>query len=208
MWLEYVVIQLVCNDLFVGFQTIIIYPSELIHSFRNKPSFNMAFAKDLGVDRSERLLYQCICFCCCCTVWWYFCQCSILLLSKKEKKHGSYPVATIRIGVSLMEFVFLILYGERGYYLMDYDKEFIVFIVSIICWFVYSKYLFLFPNFFLPFGVSSRSKYGLAYLNGELEQLKRIKLSKFAYQVSKLNLQDLKAAGGKNQAIYYEKRDF
>ena len=59
------------NDLFLRLQTIIILPSELIYSIRSNPPFNITFAKDLGVDWSERLLAAC------CTVWWCLCPCTV-----------------------------------------------------------------------------------------------------------------------------------
>ena len=183
------------DDLFLRIQTIIILPSELIYSFRSQYPFDFNH-KDIFV--------KCACFCCCCTGWWCFYPCIILLSTHCQPggKYESFPIPSFRIGVSLMEFIFLVLYGkftqngDRWDYLMDVDKGFIVFVSSIICWFIYSQYIFLFPSFSLPLNVSPRSKHGLAF-NGELEELKRIKLAKFPYQVSKLKAGDLKVSGQK-----------
>ena len=59
-------------------------------------------------------------------------------------------------------------------FLFSYHHGLCVFIVSIICYIIYTQYLYLFPHFQLPFNIPIRSRFGYAF-TGELEELQRIK---------------------------------
>ena len=89
---------------------------------------------------------------------------------------------TCRIGVSMVEWVILIIWPllidqDRYDFLYSSDYGLNIFIVSIICFLIYTQYLSLFPNFALPHGIPIRSMYGYAF-NGELEDLQRYKIPK------------------------------
>merc|ERR1712129_604486 len=49
-----------------------------------------------------------------------------------------------------------------------------VFVIGLVCYAVYTQYLYFFPNFSLPGDVPARSKWGYAFY-GELAELERLK---------------------------------
>jgi len=91
-------------------------------------------------------------------------------------------LTTIRIGTTFTVWILIILCGlfpfwfdEPNMFLLGpYDTfSFAVFIVGLVMYIVYTQYLWLTPDYTLPFEVSIRSKWGYAF-NGELEELQRI----------------------------------
>eukprot|EP01084_Bolivina_argentea_P251735 422336_1 len=84
-----------------------------------------------------------------------------------------------RIGLSFMEFLFMILYaifynnGERLMFLVSLSHGLYVFVVTLIYFIIYTQYRFFFPRVSLPHNIDPLSRYGVAF-NGELEELKKI----------------------------------
>ena len=99
----------------------------------------------------------------------------------------TYKHPGIRIGVSMMEWIFLIIWAisipARSRFLFSFDYGLSVFIASGICYFIHTQYVYFFPNFSLPGKVSTRSIYGYAF-NGELKELQRLKVPEKLKQVN------------------------
>eukprot|EP01084_Bolivina_argentea_P009760 18214_1 len=103
-----------------------------------------------------------------------------------------YTVPTFRIGVSITEFIVLIIWafygenGERTDFVFSWDYGLSIFIATCACFVIHSQYLILFPNFSLPCGVSARSKWGYAYSN-EFSELVKVKVptKKMPYKINK-----------------------
>ena len=109
-------------------------------------------------------------------------NCSSAEYNYKGKFH--YFIPSARLGISFVEWIFLILYGlfgdddgNRFVYLINVNYGLVVFIISLNMYIIYVRYMDLFPKFGLPKGVSSSSEKGLAF-NGELEELQLRRLGK------------------------------
>eukprot|EP01083_Nonionella_stella_P301333 1033157_1 len=87
----------------------------------------------------------------------------------------------IRIGTSLYEIIFLLIWafvgknGTREDFLLKKEHGLVIFIVTCVCFVIFSQYRILFPDFSLPLDVNVRSKWGYAYSN-ELTELQKIKV--------------------------------
>ena len=98
-----------------------------------------------------------LCFCC------Y--QPTVLVSTRCFNKAEWYIHTTIRIGISMQEWVVIILWAmmdQKG--LFSFDHGFSVFITGIACFLIYTQYLYFFPNFSLPHSIAPRSKYGYAFM--------------------------------------------
>ena len=169
------------SDILIRMQTIIILPSRLIYRYQ--------VSNDKYFDGSLKHFDCDPCFMCCFMCCWHsilslfccyhvcICVTTSNMCNDKPAKH--YFVATVRIGISFVEWIFLILYsiyganGSRLQFLISMDHGLIVFVVGIVMFIIYTQYLYLFPNFSLPRGVSSLDIEGLAF-NGELAELQRL----------------------------------
>merc|ERR1711879_142922 len=117
------------------------------------------------------LLSSCLTMC--------FCYVPASLLTTCCSTYGVYDHyihPRIRIGVSMIEWILIIVFGlvvdEHGYVFYN-DYGFTIFICGLICYAVCSQYLYFMPQFVMPHNVRIRSKWGYAF-NGELEELKRM----------------------------------
>ena len=102
---------------------------------------------------------------------------SILCWLRKESRPCRHP--GIRIGLSMIEWIFLIIWAlvfpDRFKFLFSFQYGLSVFILGVICYLIHSQYLYFFPDFSLPHRTSIRSMYGYAF-NGELEEIQRLKV--------------------------------
>eukprot|EP01084_Bolivina_argentea_P258245 435298_1 len=136
--------------------------------------------------------------CCCCLLPAVFCSVFNTMITKCRESNFHmhnievYTVPTFRVGVSITEFCFLIIwacYGENGSrseFLFSMDHGLSIFIATLVCFAIYSQYLMLFPPFSLPYGVSARSKWGYAYSN-ELSELVKVKSPTKAMQYTRIS---------------------
>ena len=166
------------DDICLRVQAIVIVPSEFVYAEEADSVFRGKFNANEFKKRDER----CIGFflgclpCCCCNTF------AILLSSLcYQRVQHPYGHPSVRIGLSMVEWIFVIIWGlsipERGKFLFLFDYGLAVFIVSGICYFIHTQYIYFFPDFSLPGKVSIRSIYGYAF-NGELEELQRVKTPK------------------------------
>eukprot|EP01083_Nonionella_stella_P062840 163368_1 len=90
----------------------------------------------------------------------------------------------VRIGLSVMEFTFMILYvvfydhEARLEFLVWPEHGLYVFVVTVLCFIVYTQYRLFFPRASLPNNIDPLGRYGAAF-NGELEELKKINWEKW-----------------------------
>ena len=178
------------SQMLLRLQAIIILPSELIYKYDTTYETGFGGFCCENEDQSglciEMAIFTCCCYqpCVCVTTvgcedtsTWVERLCERRLPIKYKDRH--YFVPTVRVGISFVEWIFLIVYGllgqdgNRSDYLLNPNHGFVVFILGLIMFGIYIQYLRLFPNFSLPRGVSARSVDGLAF-NGELEELKRL----------------------------------
>eukprot|EP01084_Bolivina_argentea_P246936 413171_1 len=158
------------EGIFLRIQGLIILPSELIYAVDATMHRTLKCAMD---GLREMLISSCLT---CCLCYWP----SVLLSTWCRCRVGVYYAHPgLRIGASMVEWIILILWAliidnTRFQYLFSAQHGLYVFVISIICFFIYTQYLSLFPHFALPRGISVRSRFGYAF-NGELEELQRIK---------------------------------
>eukprot|EP01084_Bolivina_argentea_P246938 413177_1 len=160
------------EGIFLRIQGLIVLPSELIYAVDATMHRTLKCAMD---GLREMLISSCLT---CCLCYWP----SVLLSTWCRCRVGVYYAHPgLRIGASMVEWIILILWAliidnTRFQYLFSAQHGLYVFVISIICFFIYTQYLSLFPHFALPRGISVRSRFGYAF-NGELEELQRIKPS-------------------------------
>ena len=105
------------------------------------------------------------------------------MIKKRNIRTDWYYIPNVRIGISMVEFIFLFIYGiyggndENKQFLLSSDHGFYILIPTCVFYLIYTQYIILFPNFSLPLGVNARSKWGCAYSN-ELSELKKMKVIK------------------------------
>ena len=160
------------DDICLRVQAIVIIPSEFVYAenLNGSPVF-------LGLG--------CLpCFCC------FTPAAALSAIPTRFCRVQTSPRAhpSMRIGVSMVEWIFLIIWAisipERSKFLVSPSYGLAVFIVSGICYFIHTQYLYFFPDFSLPKEVSIRSIHGYAF-NGELEEIQRLKEST---KVRKINV--------------------
>eukprot|EP01084_Bolivina_argentea_P132876 234483_1 len=168
------------DELCLRVQSLILIPSELVYShgfdFRILPCIQEDPRADSeAIKNSAMCRWSFFCggmFCCCYTP-------TVLLSTLCHKREKHFLPVTFRIGVSFEEWFVIIIWAsvrpDRGQFLFETQYGLFVFIASIICFVIFSQYLYLFPDFKLPGGVAIRSRWGYAFM-GELEELRRIKV--------------------------------
>ena len=165
------------DDICLRVQAIVIIPSEIMYAVTTSDLFHPNFNSNCV----DSMIVFCFGFspCGCC----YTPSILLSLLSSlcPGKRDRPYAHPSIRIGLSMVEWIFVIIWAivlpERGKFLFSVNYGLAAFIVSGICYFIHSQYLYFFPNFSLPDGVSIRSIFGYAF-NGELEEIQRLKQPK------------------------------
>lgn len=169
-------IRLDVDDLCLRVQAIIIIPSEFMYA----ASAGSYLAGTFTSEEFKECDKECIGFflgclpCCCC-----YTPAALLSSLCTLRQETPYEHPGVRIGISLMEWLFLITWAianpDRSKFLFSFDYGLAVFIVSVICFIIHTQYMYFFPNFALPDDIYVRSLYGYAF-NGELEELKRLKI--------------------------------
>eukprot|EP01084_Bolivina_argentea_P132877 234485_1 len=169
------------DELCLLLQTIIVLPSELVYA--EKASYHPTFAAKFNRNDFKACTRRFWCTMSCGICFCYTPSVLISTLCHFGRQH--YIHCNLRIAISMMEWVFIILCAifmdNRFFFLFSVNHGLYVFIVSIICYIIYTQYLYLFPDFSLPFNVSGRSRFGYAF-NGELDELQRIKIPEFPYK--------------------------
>ena len=171
------------DDICLRVQAMIIIPSEFVYELEG---YDISRGRTPDCRDRENFREDCILFscgllpCCCC----YAPAAALATLCNQRDKTYAHP--TLRIGISMMEWIFLIIWAisipERSKFLFSFNYGLGVFIVSGICYFIYTQYMYFFPNFSLPNGVSIRSIYGYAF-NGELDEIKRLKVPEISAEL-------------------------
>jgi len=168
------------DDIFLRLQCMVILPPEMI--FAEKMSGNGI--ANLGYEDSWKTCWSeykrdgCLSFIfmssvgCCMTLCCCYIPAALLTTcccTYAIEDHYIHP--RIRIGVSMLEWILIILFGifldDHGF-VFFHVYGFSIFIVGIILFLVSSEYLYFMPRFGMPFDVRIRSKWGYAF-NGELE---------------------------------------
>eukprot|EP01084_Bolivina_argentea_P030231 56047_1 len=150
---------------------IIVTPSDKLGSANLSRHIKHIFA---GENHFLVAMMLCTLCCClpCCTVSGLIASCCGL-----RKRSVGGPVV-YRIGISLMEWVLLILWPfideTRWKYLFSDEHGLYLFIISFVCFLIFTQYLSLIPSFSLPINIDATKRFGQAF-NGELEELKNIK---------------------------------
>eukprot|EP01083_Nonionella_stella_P123037 370511_1 len=158
--------------------SLIVIPSEDVYNDKNE--WHMYWFSDVCGD-CGLLPIVCIMNCCCCMWIASFLAACSKIIKERRCDVEIYTVPTMRIGVSIMTFIFLITWafigenGERHDFLFRFKHGLSVFIVTCVSFMIYTQYMILFPDFSLPFGVSVRSKWGYAFAD-ELSELKKVKV--------------------------------
>eukprot|EP01083_Nonionella_stella_P074232 201298_1 len=162
----------------LSLNSFIVSPSEMVYDMNGEKWYHMV------IDCCDFPVGFCVMgafnLCCCVGLASFFISLgrNILDMNCQTEVHW-YP--TIRIGTSLMELIFMVFYGilfdsgARKPFLLSPKHGWDIFIVTCICFFIYTQYLLLFPDFGLPLGVNVRSKWGYAFGN-ELTELKKFKV--------------------------------
>ena len=171
------------DDICLRMQAIVIIPSEFVYERQLHSSNNVKDAPKRCMDDFKRCSGEYCsgffigCLPCCCCFTPAICLSSLFCFRKKE----SYRHPSIRIGLSFMEWIFVIIWAiaipERSKFLFSFNYGLVIFIVSGICYFIHTQYLYFFPDFSLPGKVSIRSIHGYSF-NGELEELQRVRTPK------------------------------
>jgi len=176
------------DDIFLRLQCMVILPPEMIFAEKlnhiEDANFGYTgrwstFWKDYTnkfsttAEQVFTWLAACCTTLCCCYIPAAFlttCCCTYAV-----EDHYIHP--RIRIGVSMLEWILIILFGifmdDHGFVFFD-EYGFSIFIVGLVLYLVSSEYLYFMPRFVMPHGVRIRSKWGYAF-NGELEELKKMK---------------------------------
>ena len=164
------------DDYFLRLQMLIIMPSELVYAL-NDNTFGVEDKLLFKGWCSRMLIYfcgGCICGPCTCCIG----PAAVMstLCFRRGERFQMHMSA--RIGISMMELILLMIWPlfdqDRGAFLYSPEHGLSIFIVSIICYFIYTQYLYLFPDFELPYGIPVRTIYGYAF-TGDLEELQRVK---------------------------------
>eukprot|EP01083_Nonionella_stella_P083969 232281_1 len=169
------------DTILLAISSVIVIPSEEVYGV-----LAYEWHEVLGsvLDKDEGVLYNG--GLCCFIVFLSLCWCmgpasalaSLSLLCSDGGAEISFP-PVIRIGTSLYEIIFILIWafvnGSRTPFLMKPEHGFVVFIVTCVCFVIFSQYRILFPDFALPRNVNVRSKWGYAYSN-ELTELQKIKV--------------------------------
>ena len=180
MWMEETLRN--ADTILLGINSLIVIPAEEVYSISTPTGVSI----DDEDDRC-RLAFVNMCMCiCCCYMLAAFITSSITCIKEKDicnKKREYYVIPTMRIGISMAELIFLIIYGiygdngENKKFLLSSDHGLYIFVTTCVAFLIYTQYRILFPDFSLPLKVNVRSIWGYAYSN-ELSELKKIKVRK------------------------------
>eukprot|EP01084_Bolivina_argentea_P303497 523989_1 len=186
------------EDTFLRIQALIVLPSELVYGYYGLRHGSWQFTKP---KCNKDTLFHVICCSLICCYWpglmiSTFCGCHTVQKTVNSDLIIHYIHPGLKIGLALVEWIVLILWAvlvnDKYHYLFSVEHGLCIFIISILCYFIYTQYLSLFPNFSFPFGVSPRSRFGYAF-NGELDELKRIKPNLSRQCTSEKDFWDLSA---------------
>ena len=165
--------ELNVDDLCLRVQALILLPSEFVYAEENGNIFAIPLICNSFDNPLQVTAAFCVgLFCCCYTP-------TVLLTSLCHIREQYYMHITFRIGISMEEWIVIILWAvideERSKFLFSFNHGLSVFIIGIICFLIYTQYLYFFPKFALPNNIAPRSKFGYAFM-GELEELQRLKV--------------------------------
>ena len=125
-------------------------------------------------DIGTRIVRTVFCVCCGCAITPPYKCC----LTKKY-----YPYSSVRLGISLIEWLTLIIVGimidddvvqDKTSYLFKTEHCLFFFIAFLMCFVIFTFYPYLMPDLRLPLNIPIRSMHGYAFL-GELTELERLK---------------------------------
>eukprot|EP01084_Bolivina_argentea_P157924 275165_1 len=161
-------LQLTTDVVLLNFNTLVVVPSEDVYNH-----------KDAGKICTD--------YCCCIGL------CAVVMQIKGViTGDAQYPglVPLTRMTLSFFEFVVLVMWaivadnGNRAQFLFDFNYGLGIFIATLVFYLIYTQYMWLAPDFSLPYGVKVRSKFGYAYSNEFTELMKvKIPFNKMPYVV-------------------------
>eukprot|EP01083_Nonionella_stella_P288901 983090_1 len=187
-------LQFDADTILLAISSIIVIPSEEVYgilTFQWHMALGSSVESDEHCGRAKIALMCTVVLClniCCCMG-----AASILASMSRLCCHGGAEISwppIMRIGISLYEIIFLVVWafeaenGSRTKFLLNPEHGLVIFIVTCVCFVIFSQYRILFPDFALPRHLNVRSKWGYAYSN-ELTELQKIKvpLKRMPYQI-------------------------
>eukprot|EP01083_Nonionella_stella_P090535 252898_1 len=174
------------DTILLGLSSVVVIPSEEVYgiaTYEWHQMFGSVVDADDGIMDNAEMCTVVLCANICCCTGAASALASIPGLLPCDFYTGpkiSFP-PIIRIGTSLNEIIFLVIWAfvgdnrSRITFLLDTEHGLVIFIVTCVCFVIFSQYRILFPNFALPLDVNVRSKWGYAYSN-ELTELQKIKV--------------------------------
>eukprot|EP01083_Nonionella_stella_P083970 232282_1 len=182
------------DTILLAISSVIVIPSEEVYgilTFQWHMALGSSVESDEHCGRAKIALMCTVVLClniCCCMG-----AASILASMSRLCCHGGAEISwppIMRIGISLYEIIFLVVWafeaenGSRTKFLLNPEHGLVIFIVTCVCFVIFSQYRILFPDFALPRHLNVRSKWGYAYSN-ELTELQKIKvpLKRMPYQI-------------------------
>eukprot|EP01083_Nonionella_stella_P090536 252901_1 len=174
------------DTILLGLSSVVVIPSEEVYgiaTYEWHQMFGSVVDADDGIMDNAEMCTVVLCANICCCTGAASALASIPGLLPCDFYTGpkiSFP-PIIRIGTSLNEIIFLVIWAfvgdneSRITFLLDTEHGLVIFIVTCVCFVIFSQYRILFPDFSLPLDVNVRSKWGYAYSN-ELTELQKIKV--------------------------------
>eukprot|EP01083_Nonionella_stella_P090533 252888_1 len=152
------------DTILLNLNSLVVIPSEMVYFAEPAVWYETIFACD---DCTDRMLFLMLNLCCCVGLSAFFISFGPNIVNG-ECGTQTYVIPTIKIGSSLVEFVFMLFYamnGERKMFLLSKNHGLYIFIATCTSLLIYTQYLLLFPDFALPLGANVRNKWGYAYAN-------------------------------------------
>eukprot|EP01084_Bolivina_argentea_P034070 63026_1 len=191
--------KLDADTVLINLSTFIVIPSEEVYAHKRFKWTDLFGCSQQCCTGGLLVSRGVICSnCCCCTgVAGFIASLSEILRCKTNPSLKITWAPITKIGFSLYEIIVVIFWalfakhGERTKFLFSFDHGLGIFIVTIICYLIYSQYRLLFPDFSLPFDVNIRSQWGYALAN-ELSEMKKIRLKKTTKKITNYKMYDAK----------------
>eukprot|EP01083_Nonionella_stella_P185927 679426_1 len=194
------------DTILLAISSVIVIPSEEVYGIVTL-EWQFLWGAEVKDEFDNRNLSSCLTGCffvslinCLCCMGPAGCLASLSRMCEGEDEGAEISVPPIiRIGTSLYEIIFLVIWAfvgdneSRKEFLVEPEHGLVIFIVTCVCFVIFSQYRILFPDFALPLNVNVRSKWGYAYSN-ELSELQKINvpLKRMPYQIKRKSREESK----------------